>query len=178
MRMALPSLLLALSIAALSSVACVKVSEFEVLPSPTPQLPDRTDCGEILDSVFRSESERAWFDENCSEWSRATLGVVQAAPPAAPVAPTEAPVAPPAPAQNQSPPQRAEDPRCTQMRGQPYNSAADRAWFLSNCLGAASTQTSAFDTGPDRINCDEIRGTNYRSANERNWFLQNCLVRP
>jgi hypothetical protein len=64
------------------------------------------------------------------------------------------------------------------MRGQPYGSVTDRAWFLANCLGGATTTQPAFDTGPDRFNCDEIRGTNYRSGNERNWFLQNCLVTP
>jgi hypothetical protein len=162
----LPLLLL---FGALLSAGCVKVSELEVIPSPTPIPPDRGDCAEYFGTAFRSETERQWFTENCSAWDRATLGVVQPAPPAAPVAPAPAPTARP-----------AEDPRCAQMRGQPYANDADRAWFLANCTGNAARNSApqAFDQGPDRVNCDEIRGTNYRSANERNWFLQNCLVRP
>ena len=165
----LPPLLL---FAVLLSVGCVKVSELEVIPSPTPVPPDRADCAESFGTAFRSETERQWYTENCSAWDRATLGVVQAAPPAAPVAPVPSPSPQPRPNEN---------PRCTQMRGQPYASDADRAWFLANCTGnqpAQNNAPSAFEQGPDRFNCDEIRGTNYRSANERNWFLQNCLVRP
>ena len=169
---ALPVLCMAASLAA----ACVGVTEFEAIPEPTPMPPDRTDCGEVLGSAFRSQGERDWFVANCSAWEQATLGAIEPAPPAAPVAPTGAPAQPPA-AQAQPPaPPAGENPRCAQMRGQPYANAADRAWFLANCTGTAAQPS--FDPGPDRFSCDEIRGTRYRSGNERNWYLQNCRFGP
>jgi hypothetical protein len=173
MRPALILLRLFLFVAILGSAACIKVSDLQVDLTPTPRPPDRADCAEIFDSAFRSETERAWFVENCSAWSRATLGVVQAAPPTAPVAPPAPPAAPTAVPSPQTQARPGEDPRCGQMRGQPYANATDRAWFLANCLASPNAPAS-YDPGPERFNCDEIRGTNYRSANERNWYLQNC----
>jgi hypothetical protein len=158
------------------ATGCITVSEFDADPEPTPMPPDRTDCGEIFGSAFRSQSERDWFVANCSAWEQATLGAIEPAPPAAPGAPTGAPAqAPAAPAQP-PPPTPVENPTCAQMRGQPYANAADRAWFLANCTGAGAQPS--FDTGPDRFSCDEIRGTRYRSGNERNWYLQNCRAGP
>ena len=169
---------LVMFIAATLATACVGVTEFNAVPEPTPIPPDRTECGEVFGSAFRSQGERDWFVANCSAWEHATLGAIEPAPPAAPVAPTGAPAQPPPapvpPAVDAPAP--GENPRCAQMRGQPYANAADRAWFLANCTGAA-TQPS-FDPGPERFNCDEIRGTRYRSVNERNWYLQNCRLGP
>lgn len=156
-------------IAVAFATGCISVSEFNADPEPTPMPPDRTDCGEVFGSAFRSQHERDWFVANCSAWEQATLGAIEPAPPAAPGAPTGAPAQPPTPP-------AGENPRCAQMRGQPYANAADRTWFLANCTGAGAQP--AFDPGPDRFSCDEIRGTRYRSGNERNWYLQNCRAGP
>ena len=144
----------------LLTAGCVKVSRLDVIPSPTAIPPDRTDCAEYFGTAFRSETERQWFTENCSAWERATLGAVQAAPPAAPVAPTPVPEARP-----------GEDPRCAQMRGQPYANDADRAWFLANCTGAAIPQVPT-----DSPECASIRGRPYESDQQRSWFLANCTT--
>lgn len=115
--------LFATCVALIGSMACVTVSTFDADPDPTPLPPDRTDCAEVYNSAFRSETEREWFTTNCSVWGSSTLGVIetprrQPAPPAAPVAPTQAPPtevpptqvppteppAPPPPPQAEAPP--------------------------------------------------------------------------
>src|SRR5688572_9280749 len=102
-----------LCLAATLATACVGVSEFDAVPEPTPVPADRSDCGEVLGSAFRSQGERDWFVANCSAWEHSTLGAIEPAPPAAPVAPTEAPAQP---SQVQQPaPAAGENPRCAGM---------------------------------------------------------------
>lgn len=153
---------------------------------PTPVPPpaaDRADCGEILGSVFRSESEREWFTANCSTWPQREE--VRGLPPVhlqtgAGAATAPAPPTPTAPPRN-------EPVECGQQRGRAYSSAEQRQWFLANCLGntpanpqpapanppppqpSASTQG-----GPDRTDCRAIIGTPYRSNAERDWYRANC----
>jgi hypothetical protein len=129
---------------------------------------NRTSCDEIFGTAFRSVTERQWFIENCTM--------------TAPSFALPAPSAPgPAPAQNRatqpsgstvgSPPPAGVRTDCNQIRGTPYTSDAERAWYLANCN---QTQVTNPGPGPDRTDCNEIRGTAYRSDNERRWFLANC----
>jgi hypothetical protein len=55
---------------------------------------------------------------------------------------------------------------CGAIRGQPYLSHTERAWFLANCLGGS--------TEVNRMDCEAIRGTAYLSDAERAWFTTNC----
>jgi hypothetical protein len=59
-------------VAAVLCAGCVKLGESSELPlaavEPTAVPPDRTDCGEILGTAFRSDNERQWFMDNCSKW--------------------------------------------------------------------------------------------------------------
>ncbi len=145
----------------------------DVLTATTPQ-PDRVDCKQISASgVFRSDSERQWFQDNCSAWPEIPLAKASV----------------PTPVSAGGGSERPEDPRCAQLRGRPYTSPQDRDFFLQNCVGnapntaqappvagqgqtaPASLQASA---GPDRADCNQIRGTPYRSDAERGWFLQHC----
>jgi hypothetical protein len=164
------SALLFLITASLAGAGCIKAS---IEPSPLaakqqePQF-DRTDCGAILGSAYRSNNERRWFEENCSRWP--LVPVPQSGPPGAPGAPAAA---------------AQEPPECAAVRGRPYQSDAQRTWFLTTCqLGQALASAvppppppgqlaPALQAG-DRTNCDEIRGTVYRSDAERVWFVRNC----
>jgi hypothetical protein len=113
-------------LALLAAIGCVTVPNLDAGPTATPVLQDRTDCGEILGTAFRSSAERDWFTEHGSAWARDTLGPVVTAASAngGQPAPTTTPT--------------SEDVRCAQMRGKPYENADARAWFLANCtpLGA------------------------------------------
>jgi len=184
---------LALQAMLLTATACVAIPELEHVPSPTPDLADRSDCGEILGSAFRSDNEQAWFTDNCSDWAHTTVGRL----------PDPTPVA--QPAGNQAAGQGGADPgdqsrgsqvaqagnqpdqnnqnsnqntqsdedtrkRCDEQRGRPYASAADRDWYLKNCQNLPATTLS-----PDVRDCDQIRGQNYASEEQRQWFLANCL---
>jgi hypothetical protein len=117
-------------LALLAAIGCMSVPNLDAGPTPTPVLQDRTDCGEILGTAFRSSAERDWFTENCSAWARDTLGpVVAAAPanggqPAATATPT------------------SEEARCAQMRGKPYENPEARAWFLANCEASGARTTA------------------------------------
>lgn len=161
---------------------------------------DRTNCDEIYGTAYRSDSERTWFTDNCSAWSKAVGEVPE--PSAAPTPQRSQPNPQPS-----SPPPAGRD--CNQIRGTPYRSAAERDWYLANCIGDQNQQTATAagdrsdcnqirgtpyrsdaerewyganclglqqvaSSGPDRTNCDEINGTPYRSDNERRWYLANC----
>jgi|SRR5581483_593516 len=127
------------------------------------QLPDRTDCGQIFGTAYRSDNERRWFSENCSTWSQSIGDVPE----------PDAPAATPTPSRTTAP---GPDGRsCDQVRGTPYRSDAERAWYRANCMGSASPQPAG---GPDRTDCNEIRGTPYRSDAERAWYQANCLSQP
>jgi hypothetical protein len=178
----LPTLLFLL-LASLAGAGCFKAS---IEPSPLqakqqqPQV-DRTDCGEIFGSAFRSNNERIWFEQNCSRWP--PVPVPQPGPPGASAA-----AAP-------------EPPECAAVRGRPYQSDVQRTWFLANCQQGGQAPAAAAAAPPpppsgqpapapppppppaqpapalqasDRTSCDEIRGTAYRSDAERLWYVRNC----
>lgn len=159
--------LLLLAAASLAAGACLKVTgETSPYAAKQPEVkPDRTDCGEVLGTAFRSDSERRWFAENCSVWP--PVAVPQTGPP-----PVRSAI---------------QEPGCAAMRGRPYQSEAERQWFLTNCQGqavvAAAPAASQGGQPPpappvqagDRANCDEIRGTAYRSNAERSWYVRGCL---
>jgi hypothetical protein len=171
-----------------TATGCLAVSTLEHEPTPTPQLTDRDDCGEILGTAFHSEHEQAWFAENCSGWADATLGrvePVEASPTASP-RPAATPTPEPTPdgasdrrRDRSSSDDRRSRPtesdgdasRCARMQGQPYESAADREWFLDNCI-----QQEVVPGEPAR--CAEIRGRPYQSRAQRAWFLRNCTASP
>jgi hypothetical protein len=146
---------------------CVKSGsaqlQVDLLEAENADTPDRADCAEIYGTAFRSETERTWFEENCSRWPLVDV-------------PETRPSTPP-PANNSarnrdeaSPtPQAGDRQNCDEIRGTRYRSAAERSWYQENC-GANQQQSS----GPDRTNCNEIRGTTYRSHAERAWFQANC----
>lgn len=154
--------LLVLGIAAvLLTAGCVKLGESSELPlsavEPTPVPYDRISCDEIYGTAFRSANERAWFEENCSKWPVVKVGDE--------------------PVPSGSAQQSGEPPECAAMRGRPYESNAQRTFYLQNCNQSTQNnqqQQQSQQQQPDRTNCDEIRGTPYRSANERNWFTRNC----
>jgi hypothetical protein len=58
---------------------------------------------------------------------------------------------------------------CGVLAGSSTRSAAEQAWFQSNCSGQPTPL-------PDRKTCDEIRGTQYRSETEHQFFLANCVT--
>jgi hypothetical protein len=122
-------------LALLAAIGCVTVPNLDAGPTATPVLQDRTDCGEILGTAFRSSAERDWFTENCSAWARDTLGPVVTAASAngGQPAPTTTPT--------------SEDVRCAQMRGKPYENADARAWFLANCTPSGA-RTNAGGPSP------------------------------
>jgi hypothetical protein len=164
--------LVALTVLGLFSLACVVElgDATPALPSDDKAAPreNRTDCGEIQGTAFRSQDERQWYEENCNQWP---------------------PVSVP-----QTPAQRAErappePPECAGMRGRPYQSDEQRRWYLANCQGQQQGggqgqpppppgQSQPPPSQGDRTNCDQIRGTPYRSNAERDWFLKNCPAVP
>jgi hypothetical protein len=168
----------------LAATACVEVPQLDyAVPSPTPDTSDRTDCGQILGSAFRSDNEQLWFTENCSDWAATTVGRLPDPTPvgqqgsatagqggADPQSPGGAQVSQNGNQQNQQT-QSNEDTRkrCDEQRGRPYASAADRDWYLKNCLNLPATTLS-----PDVRDCNQIRGQNYASEEQRQWFLANC----
>ena len=165
-------LLQAALIVAVASCTAVSVLEppgFEPTPTPAPP-PDRTDCGQILDSVFRSDNERTWFADNCSSWPEREDTRVTAAQ-----ASLQAGTRPPEPTP------RREPQECATVRGQPYASSEQRAWFLANCLGSPPADTARPPQpqpgAPDQVrgDCRAIFGTPYLSLAERDWFRANCL---
>jgi hypothetical protein len=174
---------LALPVMLLATAACVEVPELEHgAPTPTPDHSDRTDCGQILGSAFRSDAEQQWFTENCSDWAATTVGrlpdptpIAQAAGQggADPAGQGGAQVAQDGQQNPNSQPQtQASDEtrkRCDAQRGRPYASDADRDWYLKNCLNLPATTLS-----PDVRDCNQIRGQNYASEEQRQWFLANC----
>jgi hypothetical protein len=156
-------------VAAVLCAGCVKLGESSELPlaavEPTAVPPDRTDCGEILGTAFRSDNERQWFMDNCSKWPLVKV----------PDEPDTSTATTP-----------SEPPECAQIRGKPYESAQQRNFYLQNCNQNQPNQPANSNTqaqqptpvpatnGPDRTDCNAIRGTPYRSNNERSWFQQNC----
>jgi hypothetical protein len=170
-----------------ASTGCIAVSELEHVPTPTPQPPDRTDCGEILGSAFRSDSERQWFTQNCSAWAETTLGPVEVPVESASPAREARADAPPGdsrpdqangrgnveqqPADAQQQPPANNSDRCNQMRGRPYDNPADREWYLQNCLNLSAVAQTVPGQPPQ---CAEMRGRPYESEAQRQWYLQNC----
>lgn len=150
-------LLVVVGVLSLLALACdhLSASPLPVQERHRNERQDRTDCREIFGTAFRSEYERQWFQENCSQWPLVRL--------------PEAP--PPSPSGQAS---AGQPPECERLRGRPYESREQREWFLANCLGTAPGPTQAVATEGDRTNCDEIRGTPYRSDAERSWYLANC----
>ncbi len=122
---------------------------------------DRSDCNAILGTAYRSDTERQWFSDNCSSWS-ASVGDVP--DPGAPVPQVQA----------SGPGPEGRD--CGQVRGTPYRSDAERAWYVANCPAQTAVALPA-SAGPDRTDCNQIRGTAYRSDAERAWYAANCLRR-
>lgn len=135
---------------------CVRLGESSELPllpqEPTPQPVDRIACQEIFGTAFRSESERQWFQQNCSTWP--------------PVAVADEPI--------RSTSSSAEPAECAAMRGRPYESNEQRTWFLQNCSGNRAAAAVSPGEAAERRDCDAIRGTPYRSNAERTWYMQNC----
>jgi hypothetical protein len=182
-------LLLLLPVLATAASGCLAVSHIDHVATTTPTPPDRTDCGEILGSAFRSEAEQAWFRDNCSKWADGTLGLIEnvqqqpfsetqtdesrtAEQPTTQAHPTGTAIAietPTPPPQPTSTVQFADDAqRCDAIRGQPNVSAVDRDWYLAQCRGTSTpTATPTYD-------CNQIRGRPYTSAEEREWYLANC----
>ena len=144
--------------------ACVIAGQAETnvpVLSETPELVNRTNCGEYYGTAFRNNEERDWYLQNCSKWP--LTGVPQSRPGAQASGAT-------LPAE------------CLAMRGKPYESNQARDWYLQNCQVTAvpgtASGTPSPSGGPDRQNCNEIRGTAYRSNTERAWYSANCLNIP
>jgi hypothetical protein len=148
---------------ALLCTACVTKGESSELRAvgPPAALPDRISCEQILGSAYRSDAERAWFHQNCSQW------------PPVKVDPAPAPAS-----ANGQAPANGEPPECASIRGRPYESSQQREFFLKNCHRPASPQpattTGNVPAAGDRTDCNAITGTPYRSERERGWYLQNC----
>ena len=172
--------LLCLPLVALLTLGCLAPSNYQQIPPPTATAPDRTDCGQILGTAFRSEAEEAWFATNCSSWAPATLGRVDEAsgaggpPPAQPGlnVPPSPTVAVPAGSVSQSGVD-ANAQRCVQLKDKAYTSADERVWFLANCLATPTAGTQPAD-GPGPEACDQLGGTSGLSPAELAWFLANC----
>jgi hypothetical protein len=174
----------------IATAGCIAVSNLDHGPTPVPTLPDRTDCGAILGTAFHSETERQWFAENCSEWTKATLGEVEAAratptapPPTATPPPTASPeptptLPPPPPGAQgpaglgglQPPPPADNRERCAQQAGRPNLTPEDQAWFVEHCL-TANGQPGTPGESPQ---CAALRGRPYESDSQRAWYLANC----
>jgi hypothetical protein len=141
----------------------------QVLATPAPQTPgqptNRTNCDEIFGTPFRSITERQWFLENCT-LRAPSFALPQPSGPA-PATPSSALGQQPSISGNH----RTD---CNQIRGTPYQSDAERLWYLANCNTSAARDPGP---GPDRTDCNQIRGTAYRSDAERLWFLANCSRR-
>jgi hypothetical protein len=173
------------------------------VPTAAAEVPDdfdRISCSEIMGTAFRSPTERQWFEANCSKWP--AVDVIQIAP-AAPLPPecdamrgkpyesaeqrrwyldnctgrtpanAASPQRSPATASGQPPP-GGPARGCDAIRGRPYQSDAERDWYLANCNQPAPAPAPG---GADRTDCNAIRGTAYNSANERQWYLANCTGR-
>ncbi len=156
-------------------------------PAPTPRpvspAPDGRDCNAIRGTPYRSSAERDWYLQNC----QGNTAPGQAATPAA--ASTPPPAATPATtgtAQAQPTPAAGDRADCSQIRGTPYRSSTERAWYQANCLNQPPAQATPNSTPgaqpaapatapPDRTDCNQIRGTPYRSNAERAWYQANCL---
>jgi hypothetical protein len=155
----------------LTATGCLTVSTLDHEPTPTPQIEDREDCGEILGTAFHSESERDWFTENCSGWAQATLGRVASGTslqaPSAPSKQDDVEMNDDRSGPERRPDEDNDPARCARMRGQSYESTSDRDWFLNNCV-----QLEVVPGESPR--CAEIRGRPYESRAQRNWFLSNC----
>jgi hypothetical protein len=175
-RLAMRALsILVLQAVALAATGCLAVSNLDHIATPTPTPPDRTDCGEILGTAFRSNAEQAWFMANCSKWAETTLGEVTPAPrapettadprpSAQPDTPTPQPVltgrlTPSTPTPSSSdgqrrtsrPTQTASTPAtrsCDALRGRPYTRPGDRQWFLENCQPTPATDSSPRGQSP------------------------------
>jgi hypothetical protein len=149
----------------LLAVSCAGTTGLPLVVAPTQPPGDREDCAEILDTAFRSDAEREWFAANCSAWPVVNDPLSRPGAAQARRSRQDEP--------RQQAPAQQESPDCQRIRGHPYESDAQRVWFLSNCVTNGPIPSG---DGPDRTNCAEINGTTYRSGAERNWFLQNCLA--
>jgi hypothetical protein len=173
----------ALALLAMTFIAtgCLAVSPLDHSLTPTPVIEDRSDCGQILGTAFRSDAEQAWFTGNCSAWAGTTVGRL----------PDPTPVGGAVNPDSGGQQQRGADgdragsggrdgaqvnaqntdnsERCSQLRGRPYENAADRQWYLANCQNQPQTVAA------DVRDCNQIRGRPYASEEQRIWFLANCL---
>lgn len=149
---------------------CATVSTLDHQPTATPQLSDRSDCGEILGTAFRSEDERSWFTENCSAWADTTLGEVKLET-----------------SSQSSRSSRSDDNRDS---SEDEDDRRDRDDDESDDDDRDRRNDSDDDGGRDRRDrddededdgdstdrrCDELRGRPYESRSQRSWFLENCL---
>jgi hypothetical protein len=97
----------------------------------------RQDCNTIMGTVFHSNDERVWFEQNCSRWP-AVPGIPQTSRSSQSIQGGSAVI-------------QAEPPECIAQRGKPYSSDAQRPWFLAHCLGqpaVAAPQVRPEVTGP------------------------------
>jgi hypothetical protein len=164
--------LLLVAVVSLLAGGCVAIPTLSVQTTTTPEPEsDRTDCGAILGTAFRSSEEQAWFWQNCSAWSQTTLGPVSVEPASQPQAapmPAGTPTTQPGPTPVARQLSQADLARCNGMRGRPYANTADRDWFLQNCVQVEQARPG------EPAECAQIRGRPYQSEEQRRWFLQNC----
>ncbi len=141
----------------------------QALGGPVPVGPDGRDCNAIRGTPYRSDAERQWYLQSCNGQPGAPLRAAAPAPPP--------PNQPPATNQPQQTnllggPDRTD---CNAIRGTPYRSDAERAWFLQNCGGPGATNVSANSApGPDGRTCSQVAGTPYVSDAERAWYTTSC----
>ena len=134
----------------------------------------RRDCNAMMGTAFRATEEREWFEQNCSRWPAVAVASVPAAP------------------QQQPPPAtviQGETPECAAMRGRPYASEQDRAWFLQNCIRPEVPATNPAQNVPAQQRpgvaptpvissnaavCEALRRTPNPTDAQRRWFFTYC----
>lgn len=139
----------------------------------------RHDCNAMMGTVFRATEEREWFEQNCSRW------------PAVAVAQAQAP-APSQPQTGGATTIQGDSPDCAAMRGRPYSSEQDRAWFLQNCLRpeVPAPNTGNLQTQPrpgvvqptplvnaNAAVCDTLRRSPNITDEQRRWYFTYCDIR-
>ena len=133
-----------------------------------PQEP--SECAQIRGKPYESSQQRQWFLQNCNQGTAPPPGAA-----ATPIPDTRQ-------QQTISGPDRTD---CNAIRGTPYRSAAERAWYIQNCgttnaqpqpntQPQPNAQPQQAGIGPDRFDCNTIRGTPYRSPSEQAWYNANC----
>ena len=124
---------------------------------------DRTDCGAIQGTAYRSAGERAWFMTNCTgntQDSNTRQAAEQPSTNERPAAQGSNDTSNSSRSSRQSSglPQASTGDRtdCYAIGGTPYRSANEQAWFLANCFPPRSSQNGNSDSnnGNDRGNRD------------------------